>query len=76
MPGLSIRQLQIFSLQQQIMDDVHQLTNALLENNVKDKPLESRQQVEVVFYLNLQLRAFGVGGMKWDALNIPNLPIY
>jgi small conductance mechanosensitive channel len=42
-------QLQIFSLQQQIMDDAYQLAIALVENDEKDKPLESRQQVEEVF---------------------------
>jgi small conductance mechanosensitive channel len=43
-----VMQLQILSLQQRILDDVHQLTDALLEQEKKDKQPELRQQVEAV----------------------------
>ena len=43
-----VMQLQISSLQQRILDDVHQLTDALLEQEKKDKQPELRRQVEAV----------------------------
>ena len=43
-----VMQLQISSLQQRIMDDVHQLTGALLEREKKAKQPVLRQQVEAV----------------------------
>jgi hypothetical protein len=43
-----VMQLQIFSLQQRIMDDVHQLTDALLEQEKKGKQPGLRRQVEAV----------------------------
>ena len=43
-----VMQLQIFLLQQRIMDDVHQLPDALLELEKKGKQPELRRQVEAV----------------------------
>ena len=41
-----VMQLQIFLLQQRIMDDVHQLTDVLLEREKKGEQAELRRQVE------------------------------
>ena len=41
-------QLQIYLLQQRILDDVHQLCDALLEREKKGKQPELRRQVEAV----------------------------
>ncbi len=45
----SVIKLQVFALQQQLMDDAHQLGDALLGQETKEKSPELRRQVEGLF---------------------------